>query len=48
LHFFWMRAGKNNFAEVWVYTAVIAALLGWRVWHALRSRATASRGLMVS
>src|ERR1035437_1903299 len=36
LHFFWMRAGKNNFAEVWVYTAVIVALLGWRAWHALR------------
>ena len=31
LHFFWMRAGKNNFTEVWVYTAVIAVLLGWRV-----------------
>jgi len=27
LHFFWMRAGKNNFAEVWVYGALIAALL---------------------
>ncbi len=33
LHFFWMRAGKNNFAEVFVYTAIVAALLGWRVWH---------------
>ena len=32
LHFFWMRAGKNNFAEVFVYAAIIAALLGWRVW----------------
>jgi sulfoxide reductase heme-binding subunit YedZ len=31
LHFFWMRAGKNNFTEVWVYAAVIAVLLGWRV-----------------
>ena len=27
LHFFWMRAGKNNFAEVWVYGAIIGALL---------------------
>ena len=27
LHFFWMRAGKNNFAEVAVYAAIIAALL---------------------
>ncbi len=31
LHFFWMRAGKNNFTEVWVYAAVIAVLMGWRV-----------------
>jgi len=33
LHFFWMRAGKNNFAEVFVYAAILAGLLGWRVWH---------------
>ncbi len=31
LHFFWMRAGKNNFAEVFVYAAVLGLLLGWRV-----------------
>lgn len=31
LHFFWMRAGKNNFTEVFVYAAIIALLLGWRV-----------------
>ena len=31
LHFFWMRAGKNNFAEVWVYAAILGALLAWRV-----------------
>lgn len=31
LHFFWMRAGKNNFADVFVYAAIIAVLLGWRV-----------------
>jgi len=31
LHFFWMRAGKNNFAEVAVYAAILAVLLGWRV-----------------
>ena len=31
LHFFWMRAGKNNFTEVWVYTAVITVLMAWRV-----------------
>ena len=31
LHFFWMRAGKNNFAEVFVYAAILATLLGWRI-----------------
>lgn len=31
LHFFWMRAGKNDFAEVGVYAAVVVALLGWRI-----------------
>jgi sulfoxide reductase heme-binding subunit YedZ len=31
LHFFWMRAGKNDYAEVAVYAAVVAAMLGWRV-----------------
>ena len=30
LHFFWMRAGKNDFAEVYVYAAIIAVLLAWR------------------
>jgi methionine sulfoxide reductase heme-binding subunit len=32
LHFFWMRAGKNDFAEWSIYAAVLAVLLGWRVW----------------
>lgn len=36
LHFFWMRAGKNNFTEVFVYAAIVAALMGWRVQHFLR------------
>jgi sulfoxide reductase heme-binding subunit YedZ len=31
LHFFWMRAAKNNFAEVYVYAAIVGALLGWRM-----------------
>ena len=35
LHFFWMRAGKRNFAEVAVYGAIFAALLGWRLWRRL-------------
>jgi sulfoxide reductase heme-binding subunit YedZ len=38
LHFFWMRSGKNDFAEVGVYAAIIACLLGWRVAHAWRRR----------
>lgn len=31
LHFFWMRAGKNNFAEVFVYAVILSVLLSWRV-----------------
>ncbi|QKV55082.1 sulfite oxidase heme-binding subunit YedZ [Comamonas antarctica] len=42
LHFFWMRAGKNNFAEVLVYTAIIALLLGWRAQRAIRKRRAAA------
>ncbi len=33
LHFFWMRSGKNDFAEVFVYAGIIAVLLGWRLWQ---------------
>jgi sulfoxide reductase heme-binding subunit YedZ len=32
LHFFWMRTGKNDFAEVWVYAAILGVLMAWRVW----------------
>ena len=38
LHFFWMRAGKHDFAEVAVYAAIVAALLGWRALRLRRSR----------
>lgn len=38
LHFFWMRAGKNDFAEVAVYGAIVALLLGWRLLRWLRKR----------
>lgn len=31
LHFFWMKAGKNDFSEVAIYAGVIAVLLGWRL-----------------
>jgi sulfoxide reductase heme-binding subunit YedZ len=37
LHFFWMKAAKNNFAEVAVYAVVIAVLLGWRLVRRIRS-----------
>ena len=33
LHFWWMRAGKNNLAEVGVYLAIVAVLLLARVLH---------------
>lgn len=38
LHFFWMRAGKNDFAEVFVYAGILGVLLGWRVMQAVRKR----------
>jgi sulfoxide reductase heme-binding subunit YedZ len=38
LHFFWMRSAKHNYAEVAVYGAVIALLLGSRVITTYRSR----------
>ena len=38
LHFFWMRAGKNNFAEVFAYSAIIAVLLGWRFWQFMKKK----------
>lgn len=38
LHFFWMRAGKNDFAEVAVYAAILALLLGWRLARFLKAR----------
>lgn len=37
LHFFWMRAGKNDYAEVGVYAAIVALLLGWRLLRRLRT-----------
>ena len=49
LHFFWMRAGKNNFAEVFIYAAIVAALLGWRLWNRLqkdRKKTLASRAVV--
>ena len=36
LHCFWMRAGKNNFAEVAVYAAILSTLLAWRAVRAIK------------
>lgn len=41
LHFFWMRSGKNDYAEVLVYAGVLGALLGWRLVNFVRKRAVA-------
>ncbi len=38
LHFFWMRAGKNNFTEVFVYASLLGALLGWRLWQRMKQK----------
>lgn len=31
LHFYWMRAGKNDLDDVWVYGLWLTALMVWRV-----------------
>lgn len=33
LHFWWMRAGKNDFAEPVVYIAIVGVLMAWRLWY---------------
>ncbi|MDM0120588.1 sulfite oxidase heme-binding subunit YedZ [Variovorax arabinosiphilus] len=49
LHFFWLRAGKNNFNEVFVYAGIVAVLLAWRVGHFVRQKkGVASRPAAVS
>ena len=45
LHFFWMRAGKNDFGEWAIYAAVVALLLGWRLLQAARRRAATRQRL---
>ena len=46
LHFFWMRAGKNDFGEWSIYAAIVAVLLGWRVWKAWLRRKPAMAASM--
>jgi len=36
MHFIWMRAGKNNFAEPLVYGSILAVLLGWRAFRRMK------------
>ncbi|WP_293660854.1 protein-methionine-sulfoxide reductase heme-binding subunit MsrQ [Rhodoferax sp. OV413] len=43
LHFFWMRAGKNDFAEVAVYAAILGLLLLWRVRRFLAKKTEIAR-----
>lgn len=43
LHFFWMRAGKNDFAEWSIYAAVLGVLLGWRLWRRVSRLRAATR-----
>ena len=42
LHFFWMRAGKNNFTEVFVYAAILGTLLGWRFTQFMKKKVRAA------
>jgi sulfoxide reductase heme-binding subunit YedZ len=40
LHFWWMKAGKHNFAQPILFGAIVALLLGMRLyWRLARSRA---------
>lgn len=36
LHYWWHKAGKNDFGTVQIYAAVVAALLGIRLWWAVK------------
>jgi sulfoxide reductase heme-binding subunit YedZ len=38
LHFWWHKSAKNDLGEPLAYAAVLALLLGWRVWARLRER----------
>ncbi|MDM7949194.1 sulfite oxidase heme-binding subunit YedZ [Hydrogenophaga sp.] len=43
LHFFWMRSGKNDYAEVAVYAAMLGSLLAWRVWRQIQGSRLSKR-----
>lgn len=42
LHFFWMRAGKNDFGEWSIYAVIVAVLLGWRLYKRAAARRAAT------
>ena len=47
LHFWWMRAGKSNFTEPFIFGVIVAVLLGARVywsWAGAKSRAAQTSG----
>ena len=39
LHYWWHKAGKNDYSEVGWYAAVVIGLLGWRLFDRWRKRA---------
>jgi len=43
LHFFWMRAGKNNFTEVFVYALILGVLLAWRGLEFMKKKVSGAR-----
>lgn len=43
LHFYRMRSGKNDFAEVALYAAMLGRLLAWRVWRWVQGSRRSSR-----
>ncbi|MBZ2205867.1 sulfite oxidase heme-binding subunit YedZ [Massilia soli] len=45
LHFWWMRAGKSNFTEPFIFGVIVAVLLGARVyWSWSKPKAVAAAG----
>lgn len=34
IHYFWMKSGKNDLSQVWLFVGVVTFLLAWRLWRA--------------
>jgi sulfoxide reductase heme-binding subunit YedZ len=43
LHYWWHKAGKNDFTQPAIYIAILAVLLGWRVVYAIKTRRAAAK-----